>query len=137
MNTNKSDRAFRTLHNKLHRFFHFNPHFGRQKIEINKKYIVSKNKWITEKNIRYNDNHPLFEEPTKVSFMKTHTDIIYEIRHRQLYSTLSSNRQINIVINNDSEDSDDEEEPELLFDDEISETNTPILHSPLNEENRE
>ena len=116
MNINKSDRAYRTLHYKLHKFKAFNPNFGRQKIEIKKIYNAKTNKYSKEKIVSFNDNYPRFEEPDTFSFLKNHSDIIYDIRIREpiLPSTP--------ILNTDSSEEEEEEEAELLFDEMEEET---------------
>lgn len=111
MNTNKSERAYRSLHYKLHHFIEFNPNFGRQKIEIKQVYSIVKNsKFIKEKIISYNDIHPPFEEPNKIPFMTNHIERIYDIQSRLQYSSATP------ILYNDSV-SESSEEAELIFDD--------------------
>ena len=150
MNTNKSERAYRLLYHKLHKFIEYNPIFGRKKINIINKYDSSINKFITEKIINYNDSHPVFEEPNKIPFMTNHMEFIMNIR---AVGYQQSNIRIPLFIQNDSEEEDeedeeeeveededeDEEEAEFLFDNEIPtrETNTPILYDSSSDDSVE
>jgi len=121
MNTNKSERAFRTLHHKLHQFKEFNPQFGRQKMEIKRIYDSNKKKFMITKMISYNETYPLFEEPNKVSFMTNHMEPLYEIRTRRQYSSATpilpsdSSEEEDDEDPNDDPEEDPEEEPEFIF----------------------
>jgi hypothetical protein len=134
MNTNKSERAYRSLHHKLHRFLEYNPSFGRQKINIITKYDENINKFITEKITSYNDNYPLFEEPNKIPFMTNHIESITIRTVGYNYS----NTQNPVFFHDDSEEEEEEDE-EPIFENQIQQrdTNTPILYDSSSDDSIE
>ena len=136
MNTNKSERSYRTLYNKINRFINFNPRFGRQNIHIHKRYNVVIHKYKNEKIVSYNDKHPAFDENNNNnstnSFMTNHSEYISNNISRR-----GSNIEIPIIIQDDSstETDDDEEEAELAIT--IPAPSTPILYSSSSSETDE
>ena len=128
MNTNKSERLYRSLYHKLHRFIEYNRCFGRQKIHIHKKYDPILNTFVQEKIVSYDDDHPLFEENNNIPFMTNHIECILNNRIR---GSQPSNIEIPLIVFNQVEEEEYEDEEEY-------ETNTPILYdSTLSEDSNE
>ena len=89
MNTDKSDRAYRLLHRKLHIFVNHNPQFGRKKVSVKYDIIMSatatatlsmefselsfKEKKTRKKIISFEDDHPNFYDDKKnIPFLLNH-----------------------------------------------------------------